>query len=68
MFCRKNISKRCRCIFTISFLSPLGKEHGLSFEQAYPPLPKDALVEVGPVVLQENNVKFTLEDQQTCQN
>ena len=42
----KKIFKFHKCIFTISLLSPLGKDCGPSFQQIGSPLPKHALLQV----------------------
>ena len=54
-----NIFKFCQCIFAISWLSPLGKGLGPSFDQTWILVNQEcivpSLVEIGPVVLEEKN-------------
>ena len=53
----KKNSKFRQCFFTISWLSPLGKERGPSFDQSWIPFTQgcfmQSLVEIGSVVLEK---------------
>ena len=53
----KKILKICQCIFTILYLSPLGKVWGPSFEKTWIPFAQGCFVpslfEIGPVVLEK---------------
>ena len=53
----KKIFEFCKCIFTISLLSPLGEGWGPSFEQTWIPFTQGyvvpSLVKIGPVVLEK---------------
>ena len=55
------IFKVCQYIFAIFLLSPLGKEHGPSFEQTRFPFTQGcfvpSLVEIGPVVLNKKKIQ-----------
>ena len=56
-FWKRRFFKFCQCVFAISYLSPLGKGRGPSFEQTWIPFTQEpfvpSLVEIGSVVLEK---------------
>ena len=58
MFCRKIFLKVVGVFSIFHNYLLLEKSMTLHLNKLKSPLPKDALVEVGQVVLQENNVKY----------